>query len=855
MSIEIDNPKAYAFFIVKFKPTFEENELQFFYDNNEIQLKEYECEKVENYKIKIIFFQKISSSRKFYIKYKSIKQNLDNSINFFFNTPILSYSQLELSDSEEFRLYHNFVNEIKSDSLIELFYTNATLNFGKKKINLYIALELLTHYKNDEKYIEVIYSMITITNKYSIDMYQLNKSKEKWIQFVEVFDKIELLSEDQVNKGKIILMIFLYICLDYDKFNKFYEKNKNDKKKKEEMYRIIGLNKTIEHLFIVEKVIKDFSNHKSFEKIKDMLSKINYFENYLFLLDYILKNTNKKINQIEIKDNYHISKDDDIDKIINIYEDLIKVIPNFKKEKKIKNFWISYINEFEKDKNIKKLIELKIIIPESELLKNSISKCVQTILDSLDFSNMEMIDFIKKNLTSNIHLLRGELEFMNIFSKFDFEKIEENFIKEFKNMKLRELMGSRAFYSTQAIPIINANNLNQLEKIMEILDFGYDPNVSNELFFFQNFLTSINETIERFLNDYKDIEYDSLVNIVIKLSSNRMNTESLKKLIEILYNKLPKKVQIKLFIQLINIENIFNNEIYEKIINYLRILCIENNQIEETLENIQNINYLNSILENYELPKEDDFFLNEEKKSLKIIKTFIDKRVFENSNFIKDGYGNKILLLINELKTKIIQKQIQLKLGEEMLRLDHDININNDNAKQNILELRLKLIFFDKNEINNIKNIKTELINSIIKAKEIKSDVDKIYSYLKEFFDRDPRIRKYSILKTELIKATINEYELLIQKAKTYDTLKKISNIIFEFKQSKIFQKIFYFTKEKLRNDDALSESILVYNQFYEIINDEQRLSDPKNEELLELISTSYHNFDELNNCIQYIIE
>ena len=232
MSIEIDNPKAYAFFIVKFKPTFEENELQFFYDNNEIQKKEYECEKVENYKIKIIFFQKISSSRKLYIKYKSIKQNLDNSINFFFNTPILSYSQLELSDSEEFRLYNNFVNEIKSDSLIELFYTNATLNFGKKKTNLYIALELLTHYKNDEKYIEVIYSMITITNKYSIDMYQLNKSKEKWIQFVEVFDKIELLSEDQVNKGKIILMIFLYICLDYDKFNKFYEKNKNDKKKK-----------------------------------------------------------------------------------------------------------------------------------------------------------------------------------------------------------------------------------------------------------------------------------------------------------------------------------------------------------------------------------------------------------------------------------------------------------------------------------------------------------------------------------------------------------------------------------------------------------------------------------------------
>ena len=34
MSIEIDNPKAYAFFIVKFKPTFEENE----YDPSEPRL-------------------------------------------------------------------------------------------------------------------------------------------------------------------------------------------------------------------------------------------------------------------------------------------------------------------------------------------------------------------------------------------------------------------------------------------------------------------------------------------------------------------------------------------------------------------------------------------------------------------------------------------------------------------------------------------------------------------------------------------------------------------------------------------------------------------------------------------------
>ena len=60
---------------------------------------------------------------------------------------------------------------------------------------------------------------------------------------------------------------------------------------------------------------------------------------------------------------------------------------------------------------------------------------------------------------------------------------------------------------------------------------------------------------------------------------------------------------------------------------------------------------------------------------------YFNKGVFENSNFINNGYGNKILLLINELKTKIIKKQIKLKLDEEILRLDHDIDINNDNTK------------------------------------------------------------------------------------------------------------------------------------------------------------------------------
>ena len=120
--------------------------------------------------------------------------------------------------------------------------------------------------------------MIIIVNKYIVDIHQLNESKEKWLQLIEGFDKNEIFSEENLfNKGKLIIMIFIYIILDFDKFIKFYDKNKNDKNKKKEIYRIIGLNKTIEHIFIMEKIMKDFANNKNVENMKKMILKINYF--------------------------------------------------------------------------------------------------------------------------------------------------------------------------------------------------------------------------------------------------------------------------------------------------------------------------------------------------------------------------------------------------------------------------------------------------------------------------------------------------------------------------------------------------------------------------------------------------
>ena len=96
-------------------------------------------------------------------------------------------------------------------------------------------------------------------------------------------------------------------------------------------------------------------------------------------------------------------------------------------------------------------------------------------------------------------------------------------------------------------------------------------------------------------------------------------------------------------------DKIINNEI----VKYLLENCIQKNQIDILITKITNKNYMKKILNQKDLkgqknsvpiPELKDFLINEDIKSMIILKKFIDDEQFENKDFIDNvGYGKEML--------------------------------------------------------------------------------------------------------------------------------------------------------------------------------------------------------------------
>ena len=336
-----ESPKNFIFYVTQFKETFQESELKFYMDGKQIKTENYECERKKNNIIsKIYYFQRISEEGKVKITYKNKEDEQKLIENFLFDHKLLSYSQIELSYYEMFTLYKEFIIKINSPKLKQMLYENSMALFAKKSIDFLLIMDLLEYYSNNEQKREIIFSLVNTQNFCEININELNLKKDLYLKIIENYqpEKYDISKINQshpIEYGQIIVMLYLYICLDFDKFEIYYNKHKFDKKKKKIMYYIITQNKTIEYLFIIQKTLRDFTNTKNHDKLKNMLINCNYFENFIFLLHFYTKNSNKGILQSEIKDTYSITLQDDLVKIIQNYEEIVSSLPNLRKNEKI----------------------------------------------------------------------------------------------------------------------------------------------------------------------------------------------------------------------------------------------------------------------------------------------------------------------------------------------------------------------------------------------------------------------------------------------------------------------------------------------------------------------------------------
>ncbi len=423
-----ENPKNFIFYVIQFKETFHESELKFYMDGKEIKTENYECERKKNniknnIISKIYYFQRISQEGKVKITYKNKEDEQKLIENFLYDQKLLSYSQIELSYYEKFILYKEFIIKINSPKLKQMLYENSMTLFTKKSMDFLLIMDLLEYYSNNEQKRGVIFSLVNTQNFFEINYNELNLKRDLYLKIIEYYQPekydISKINQSHPNEyGQLIVMLYLYICLDFDKFEIYYNKHKFDKKKKKIIYYIITHNKTTEYLFIIQKTLKDFTNTKNHDKLKNMLIQCNYFENFIFLLDYYTKNSNKGILQSEIKDSYSITPQDDLVKIISNYEEIVSSLPNLQKNEKIIGIWNKYRNLFEKNKKMKSLIELKSVLRTSSIII-SINNCLKKCLTSVYYTNMEICEFIKINLVSKISSLKGTINYIDLFKHFD----------------------------------------------------------------------------------------------------------------------------------------------------------------------------------------------------------------------------------------------------------------------------------------------------------------------------------------------------------------------------------------------------------------------------------------------------
>ena len=857
-----ENLKSFIFYVIQYQP---ENNLKLEFSFEDEIINDLYCKKIENEKsdyLTEIYYFKRNQNSNFKVTYgnNQVIQILNNSF-IFLDKPIC-YSQIKLSTFEKFKIYKKFIEKFFPDSkeILDLLYYTCINLFSNIKMDFVLIMEIIV-YLNEKKNQSKLIFLLSLVGQFEIDdinMAELNNSKEKYLDLINTFD-IEKINISKINsenfiieKGKIIIMIYLYICLDFPKFHTFYKTNH---KSKELILEIITKNKTIENIYISNKILIKFKE----KKIKDMLNRCQYFENYLFLY-YSFFLRNKKIINNNLKDSLNISNNDNLDKIIQYYKTIYSNISNLNINKQILKMFNKYCELFEKNQNIVSLIRLKSVIVNKEFYIKSINNCIINLCENLYFSNIQLMNFLKLILIS-IDKLKGNFNFGDLWKKIDIENMDENFIKEFKNLNLKNYFNLTIYYSSQIYLIDKISDLKNMGKVLQIIDFNYNENIEEENRAKVKLFSHFYYKFRNLLETYNNKEFFSLIKILQILISNDENVEDIKIIILILEKKLTQNDLTDIFAKILD-EDIFNNkEINEYILNYFIEKCLKYNQIDIIMNKITNPKYIDLIMENkkIQIPKEDEFFIKEETPSLQILKKFIEGKYLNDKNVIlKKGYSGKINSLIKEMKDKILNKKFNIKIADDILKLNEidQKNLNNENIKkENLLDSRLKLIFTN-DEVKNydIKTIKEDLLSYINKASEIIKNIEEIYSYLKEFYKIDQRIDIYSNIKNKLSTQNLNEYKNIMKEAVTYKTLYRICKVILQFKQSSIFMKIFYSKKEKFRNDDALSEAIATYNEFYEIIKNENIAKLEKNEELLDLISSSYKNFDDLKECIKQII-
>ena len=769
---------------------------------------------------------------------------------FLFDVDISSkkkIDQTKLDTSEKMDYFNEALSMQKEYEKIKTLY-NDSINLCSKRPSFQFLINIFVKVHNTE----LCSKLLEIFGK-KIDKLIENNKKENLQKYKFDFDQIIENRDDIVSKFSLnpidfygLIFCYLNIC-NKEKYKELFYKLSKKEEGKKIIFDVMLTYKLFlkKQIDISNELLNEFikySTNKDFKIFKDdALYYLNDINTFLEIIE------NNKVDIIKIKnfETIQVLKiNDDEDIKFGIINPKIEKMIVFSKEKKklLLNlnykFWESLAkksSEISRD-NIELCSTIRIILtnyynmvkdilPEKDKIREEIIKTFKNgiftrqidkiikeyIANTPDINNKDIIELIRdydeyyKNVKNEHYIKKREPK---ILEKIDLDKINENFIKMFKEMQFENIF---AHVLKNYIMVIT-------NKIKKISDFDIIFKLINidalgdaKGFYLQtlkNKYEIVDKSIISSENDENLIK--SLVNLITYICINENK-------IEFLEDKINKSRYI--------VQNI-KHKVYIGLINF----CKENNT--QTITNIKNFiikQYTNS-LKPEKLKEFIDFIINLSED--------------DANNFI-ENIDNKYNIIEKEFYSMGININIQL-LNELLIKKKVNFNDDNKYIKANIgviskieNDIEDKKIQFEylKNFVNDKKEIVKEKLNLLTLAPNNSSDQDEKYENILQYYkEMNDDLNKLTLYKKTLeiyhseIKqneiSNISKYIEIIQKETFYNynektkseiqTLFDISqNIIKDIedvKNSKIFR--IFFQKAKNNKNNKTNPFDKAYEEF-----------------------------------------
>ncbi len=767
------------------------------------------------------------------------------------------FEYIKLNKSEQFSIFVNYLDKTYSrkiepgnqkDNLI-----TQTINvIAKEKEKISFAL-YLTIFKEIFRFKKIatllrIFKVDKLSFDEKIDPEKFTKMFQLNLKNLKYFDQFFEKGKDDKIKNICILNYYLIILLYFENYQVDYISELIEPK--QQIKDAKGKQDVIEKIKIRANQMKILlqNNAKYFPKLpsnlnvqlnkenKPQISTINQLKNYLDKnvkkfgdkLRTIIESINsiRYLETISIKSyNTEISKDDNIDNIINLFFSLIKI----GNEKGIfllsveDTIWKKYVGIYVQNKNLDNIYKIKECVIQAGYNYNyTINEINKDLLNlgmkmtkEKTLKNEGMMKFLinysKNNsqfhpyncleFADGIILNEANNDFFNLYKSYDMKQFFRNYYTKFVEKILLKI--------------------NKIDDFIYVFNL-FPPNKNNKIE--KNLIDTIINCLWKILEKEENIEQSEkfneiMMNIIMIYVYNNYKYEDF--LNQLNSKGIKKEIIKKFYLWIITFYGEENKDFIKYSINFLSSDKTDTN-FEDTihlLNQLKNndealLSYFNSKNIIQKAIKESDFKKTSITPNFKFLSLLVENSFFDDmmkKKLGKTGYYISTISFVNGLLDKY-----------NNLDLDYNEALDLDKIKEK-LEEKLNVICF--NDFNKANELFGKVDTTIENFIELKKNTEIIEKYINKFFKKDKKINKnISSFNANLTKCKVSDYEKnLTEFNSKYKEHLENAKKCTQLNQSIFFSNLYkHYEKENPKETDKflLDESIKNFEELSDILDE-----------------------------------